>query len=60
MQGTKNIRIFTPNGQLLFETLMDGTNYQFALPRHLGTQNIILSVSQREKTLFMGMIRNKN
>lgn len=60
VQGTKNIRIFSPNGQLLFETTMDGTDYQFSLPRHLGKQNIILSVSQGKKSLFMGMLQIKN
>ena len=59
-QGTKNIRIFSPNGQLLFETRMDGTNYQFPLSRQLGKQNVILSVTQGKETLFMGMIRNRN
>ena len=58
-QGTKNIRIFSPNGQLLFETRMDGMNYQFPLPRKLGKQNVILSVTQGKKTLFMGMVKNK-
>ena len=58
-QGTKNIRIFSPNGQLLFETKMDGMNYQFPLPRKLGKQNVILSVTQGKKTLFMGMVKNK-
>ena len=60
MQGTKNIRIFTPNGQLLSENIMDGTEYFFPLPRHFGKQNVVLSVSQGKKILFMGMIRNKN
>ena len=55
-QGTKNIRIFSPNGQLLFETRMDGMNYQFPLPRKLGKQNVILSVTKGKKTLFMGMV----
>ncbi len=55
-QGTKNIRIFSPNGQLLFESRMDGTNYQFPLSRQLGKQNVILSVTQGKKTLFMGMV----
>ncbi len=58
-QGTKNIRIFSPNGQLLFETRMDGMNYQFPLPRKLEKQNVILSVTQGKKTLFMGMVKNK-
>jgi len=58
-QGTKNIRIFSPNGQLLFETRMDGMNYQFPLPHKLGKQNVILSITQGKKTLFMGMVKNK-
>ncbi len=56
VQGLKNVRIFSPNGLLLYENVMDGTECQFALPRHLGKQNIILSVSQGKKSLFMGMI----
>ena len=56
VQGLKNVRIFSPNGQILFENVMDGTECQFALPRHLGKQNVILSVSQGKKSLFMGMI----
>ena len=56
VQGLKSVRIFSPNGQILFENVMDGTECQFALPRHLGKQNVILSVSQGKKSLFMGMI----
>ena len=56
VQGLKNVRIFSPNGQILFENVMDGTECQFALPRHLGKQNVILSVSKKKKSLFMGMI----
>ena len=56
VQGLKNVRIFSANGLLLYENVMDGTECQFALPRHLGKQNIILSVSQGKKSLFMGMI----
>ena len=56
VQGLKNVRIFSPNGQLLFEKIMDGTECQFAVPRHLGKQNVILSVSQGKKSLFMGMM----
>ena len=56
VQGLKNVRIFSPNGQLLFENVMDGTECQFTLPRHFGKQNIILSVSQGKKSLFMGLI----
>ena len=58
-QGTKNIRIFSLNGQLLFETTMEGTDYQFTLPRQLERQNVVLSVSQGKKTLFMGVVVNR-
>ena len=56
VMGLKNIRMFSPNGQLLFEKIMDGTECQFAVPHHLGKQNVILSVSQGKKSLFMGMM----
>ena len=59
VHGLKNVRIFSPNGQLLFENVMDGTECQFALPRHLGKQNIVLSVSQGKKSLFMGIVINR-
>ena len=54
--GLKIIRMFSPNGQLLFETIMEGTDCQFLPPQRFGKQNVILSVSQGKKTLFMGMI----
>lgn len=59
VQGPKKIRMFSPNGQLLFETLMDGTDYQFLPPQRFGKQNVILSVSQGKKTLFMGIIGSR-
>ena len=56
LQGLKNIRMFSPNGQLLFETSMDGTDLQFPWPRHLGAQNVILAVSQGKTNLYMGIV----
>ena len=56
LQGLKNVRIFSPNGQLLFETSMDGTDLQFPWPRHLGAQNVILAVSQGKTNLYMGIV----
>jgi len=56
LQGLKNVRMFSPNGQLLFETSMDGTDLQFPWPRHLGAQNVILAVSQGKTNLYMGIV----
>lgn len=56
LQGLKSIRMFSPNGQLLFETSMDGTDLQFPWPRHLGAQNVILAVSQGKTNLYMGIV----
>jgi hypothetical protein len=56
LQGLKKIRMFSPNGQLLFETSMDGSELQFPWPRHLGAQNAILTVSQGKKNLYMGIV----
>ena len=56
LQGLKNVRMFSPNGQLLFEISMDGTDLQFPWPRHLGAQNVILTVSQGKKNLYMGIV----
>ena len=56
LQGLKSVRMFSPNGQLLFETSMDGTDLQFPWPRHLGAQNVILAVSQGKTNLYMGIV----
>ena len=56
LQGLKKVRMFSPNGQLLYETSMDGTELQFPWPRHLGAQNVILTVSQGKKNLYMGIV----
>ena len=56
LQGLKKIRMFSPNGQLLFETSMDGTELKFPWPRHLGSQNAILTVSQGKTNLYMGIV----
>ena len=54
--GLKSVRMFSPNGQLLFETSMDGTDLQFPWPRRLGAQNVILAVSQGKTNLYMGIV----
>jgi hypothetical protein len=59
LQGLKNIRMFSPNGQLLFETSMDGSELQFPWPRHLGAQNAILTVSQGKKNMYMGIVNGR-
>lgn len=59
LQGRKKIRMFSPNGQLLFETSMDGTELKFPWPRHLGSQNAILTVSQGKKNLYMGIVNGR-
>jgi M6 family metalloprotease domain len=56
LQGLKKVRMFSLNGQLLFETFMDGSELQFPWPRHLGAQNVILFVSQGKKNLYMGIV----
>ena len=56
LQGQKIVRMFSPNGQLLFERVMDGETTEFPWPRRLGKQNLVISVSQGMKTLYMGMV----
>lgn len=59
LQGLKNVRMFSPNGQLLFEKQMDGTELQFAWPKRLGKQKTVLSVTQGNANLFMGVVDGK-
>ena len=59
LQGLKKVRMFSPNGQLLFETSMDGTELKFQWPHHLGSQNAILTVSQGKKNLYMGIVNGR-
>ena len=54
--GQKTIRIFSLNGQVLFEKSMNGFEYQFQWPKSLGHQRVILSVTQKNSELYMGMI----
>lgn len=58
MAGRKSVRMFSLNGQLLFETTMEGSDYRFQWPRHLGLQKVILSITQGNANLFTGMIGN--
>ena len=57
LPGQKIVRMFSLNGQLLFERVMDGEACQFLWPRYLGKRNLVISVSQGSKTLFMKMVR---
>lgn len=59
LHGTKKVHMFSLNGQLLFEKQMDGTELQFAWPKHLGEQKAVLSVTQGNANLFMGVIDRK-
>jgi M6 family metalloprotease-like protein len=52
----KIVRIFSLNGQLLFETQMDGSELQFQWPKYLGQQKAVLSVLQGNESLFMGVV----
>ena len=55
-QGEKTVQIFSPIGTLLFEKTMDGTELVIEKVRELRNANVILSVTQRNKRLFTGMI----
>ena len=59
LPGTKNVRMFSLNGQLLFETFMDGSELQVQWPKHLGKQKGVLSVMQGNANLFMGVVDGK-
>ena len=59
LPGTKNVRMFSLNGQLLFETFMDGSELQFQWPKRLGEQKAVLSVTQGNANLFMGVVDGK-
>jgi M6 family metalloprotease-like protein len=56
LSGAKTVRMFSLNGQLLFETTMDGSELQFQWPKRLGRQKAVLSVTQGNVNLFMGVI----
>lgn len=56
VKGIKTIRLFSLNGQLLFETSMDGSELQFPWPRHLGKQKAALSITRGKDVLYMGTI----
>ena len=56
LPGTKKVHMFSLNGQLLFEKQMDGTELQFAWPKRLGEQKAVLSVTQGNANLFMGVV----
>ena len=51
--------MFSLNGQLLFETSMNGSELQFAWPKRLGEQKAVLCVTQGNANLFMGVVDGK-
>ncbi len=57
--GTKAVKMFSLNGQLLFETTMNDTELQVRWPKHLGKQKAVLSVTQGNVNLFMGVIQER-
>ena len=59
LPGTKMVRMFSLNGQLLFETTMNNTELQVRWPKHLGKQKAVLSVTQGNVNLFMGVIQER-
>ena len=59
LPGTKKVHMFSLNGQLLFETFMDGSELQVQWPKHLGKQKTVLSVTQGNVNLFMGVVDGK-
>ncbi|WP_458450501.1 hypothetical protein [Fibrobacter sp.] len=56
VKGIKTIRLFSLNGQLLFETSMDGSELQFPWPHHLGKQKAFLSITRGKDVLYMGTV----
>ena len=56
LPGMKKVHMFSLNGQLLFETSMDGSELQFQWPKRLGEQKAVLSVTQGNANLFMGVV----
>lgn len=55
-QGPKTIRIFSLHGKLLYETIVEGVEYHISWPRQLGKSKVILSVSQKDRVLFNGIL----
>ena len=56
LPGMKKVHMFSLNGQLLFETQMDGSELQVQWPKRLGKQKAVLSVTQGNANLFMGVV----
>ena len=55
-QGPKTVRVFSLHGKLLYETVVEGVEYRIKWPRQLGLSKVILSVSQKDKILFNGIL----
>ena len=55
-QGPKTVRIFSLHGKLLYETVIKGVEHRIKWPQKLGQSKVILSVSQKGKVLFNGIL----
>ena len=55
-QGPKTVRIFSLHGKLLYETVIEGVEHRIKWPQKLGQSKVILSVSQKGKVLFNGIL----
>ncbi len=56
VQGAKTVRIFSLHGKLLYETVIEGVEHRIKWPQKLGQSKVILSVSQKGKVLFNGIL----
>ena len=54
--GTKEIKLFSLNGLVLFETTMEGSEMSFYLPKHIGHQKVLLQITQSGASLYQGII----
>lgn len=54
--GPKTIRIFSPHGKLLYETIVYEKENLFTAPRQFKSSKNIITVSQNGKVLFTGVL----
>lgn len=54
--GPKTIRIFSPHGKLLYETIVYEKGNLFAVPRQFKNSKNIITISQNGKALFTGVL----
>ena len=58
-QGSKDVRLFSLNGHLLYESEMDGPEKTFVLPKHIGAQKMILLISQGKINLYNAIVTHQ-